>query len=106
MATGSESPVVIGSTIFSLVTMSMTVAGDDALSLGWSVTDGKTSYKWFFLHLFRVSDVVSKLVIYALFYNTDGGGVTTAAVLGINLSIGVFVYFLIKFMLSAPLCIN
>ena len=106
MGTGSGSPLVIGSTIFSLVTMTMTVAGDDAFSLGWSVTDSNTRWKWILLHLWRVLDVIPKLAMYALFYNADKGGVITATLLGVNLSVGGFVYFLIKFMLSALLCFN
>ena len=106
MATESNSPLVIGSTIFSLLTMTMTVAGDDALSLGWSIFDGKTWWKWAMLHLWRVLDIVSKLAMYALFYNAEGGGVVTAAMLGVSLSIGVFVYFIIKIKLCVLLCFN
>ena len=106
MATGSASPLVIASTIFSLVTVTKTIAGDDAFSLNLSLLDGNTRRKWIMLHLCRVLDIVSKLAMYALFYNADGGGPITAAMLGVSLSVSVFVYFLIKFKLRVLLCFN
>ena len=106
MATGSVSPLVIASTIFSLVTLTKSVAGDDAFCLSWSLTDGQTWWKWVVLHLWRVLDIVSKVSMYALFYNSDRGGFVAAVLLAMNLSVGGFVYFLIKFKLRALLCIN
>ena len=127
MATGSDSSLVIGSTIFSLVTMTMTVAGDDALALQWSLTGKKKKFVWEFdkekmewvkvwrgeeyetrwrfitLYVWRVMDIVSKLAMYALFYNMDGGGIITVMMLAVSFSIGGCVYLFLKFKLSISL---
>ena len=100
MATGSNSSLVIASTIFSLVTVTMTVAADDCLSLHLSPTNEETRYQWLLLTLFRVFDIFSKLTLYSLFYNSDGGGVIGVAMLMVNTSIGVSVYMFLKFKLS------
>ena len=109
MSTGSTSVIVISSTIFSLVTLTMTVAGDDVAALKWSLTDKKkkegaeekeeevTLWKRFItLYIWRIMDIVSKLAMYALFYSTEGGGIVTFIFFIMNVSIGGFVYLLIK----------
>ena len=121
MATGSTSPLVISSTILSLVTLTLTVAGDDISSLKWSLTDKKKKEvddkedaaeveeevvlwkRFIILYLWRIMDIVSKLAIYALFYSTNGGGMVAFVLLLVNLSMGVFVYLLIKNKLSCIL---
>ena len=121
MATGSTSPLVISSTILSLVTLTLTVAGDDISSLKWSLTDKEKREgddkedaaeeeeefvlwkRFIILYLWRILDIVSKLAMYALFYSTHGGGMVAFILLVVNASIGVFVYLLIKNKLSCIL---
>lgn len=93
MATGSGSMLVIVSTIFSLVTLTITVAADDAYCLGWSLMNSETRCKWLMLYLWRAMDIPPKLVMYTLFYNSDGGGILTFVVFAMNCVVGGCVYF-------------
>ena len=123
MSTGSGSPVVILSVIFSMVTLTMTIAGDDARFLGWSVLgnedvkehvvdeDGEDTgeyevvgqrwggYKVVMLYVFRVLDIGSTLFLYSLFWFGDQG-IITAVLLFLNFVVGVFAYLLLKIKLS------
>ena len=99
MSTGSDSPVVILSAIFSLVTMTMTVAGDDAQFLGWSPMDEETRWKWVLLVVFRVLDIGSKLFLYSLFWYGDQGWITFVLIV-VDCLVGISIYFLLKIKLS------
>ncbi len=100
MYTGSDSIVVILSAIFSMVTMTLAVAGDDALFLGWKPTDKETRWKWVLLMVFRVLDIGSKLFLYSLFWYGDQGLITFVLVVLDSLA-GSLVYFLLKIKLSS-----
>ena len=115
MSTGSTSGMVISSVLFSIVMLTMTVAGDDAVFLGWKVmmrkkvfgrefewVDGDKwgGYKWIILYLWRILDITSKLLLYSLFWSSTGGGAIAAGLLLANLAVGGFVYVLIDYKLS------
>ena len=121
MSTGSDSWMVISSVLLSLIMLTMTVAGDDAAFLGWTVTmkKKKTVYddekkknvevdvvdwnglcKWAILYLWRTLDATSKLLLYSLFWSSTGGGAITSGLFLSNLAVGSFVYVLIDRKLS------
>merc|ERR1719242_565298 len=70
--------------------MIMTVAGDDALFLNWP----SFSPPWFILHLYRILDIGSKLVLYALFWHLKGE--IAFVLLLLNIFVAVFVYVMLK----------
>merc|ERR1719242_1058650 len=90
MASGGASSWVIASAAFSMVTLIMTVAGDDALFLEWSMF----SLRWFLLHLYRILDIGSKLVLYALFWHLKGE--IAFVLLLLNIFVGVSVYAMLN----------
>jgi len=88
MYSNSASPVVIGSTMLSMLSLTKTVADDD---LGfWD--DASTGNKhWIFVVLFRIVDIPSKLFLYSLLWYGDLGWLTCVDV-GLNFFVAFFVY--------------
>jgi len=115
---GTGSWVVIGSALFSMMTLTTTIAGDDAL-VAWQLLRNKVYEKmtaegkpdafksgvryanqhayWMqpFFYLLRMMEVPSKLLLFALLW-TKSGFIVSVGV-GVNLSLAAMVYFYLKY---------
>merc|ERR1719242_2675879 len=83
--------------------MIMTVAGDDANFLGWSLLgqdiddwgdEQRQALRWLSLYVYRILDIGSKLLLYALFYHLKGE--LAFVLLLFNVCLGGFVYAMLK----------
>jgi len=99
----SGSPVVVLSTAFSFLSLTLTVGMDDFAVIMNGVYDifgnehgGKFSVRSFVvLLLYRLVDVPTKLVLYSLMWYGDQG-IITAVALGMNTFVGIASYFWMK----------
>merc|ERR1719242_1672386 len=88
MFTHSTSPIIISSTLFSYVMLTLSVTSYDGGFLGWNFKDNTGNFLRLFL--FRVLDVPTKILSYALLWYLVSGQ-HAFALLVINGLIGAFV---------------
>lgn len=73
----------------------MTIARDDAVFFKWSIMELKTRMNWIVVHLYRLMDVPSKLIIYALLWHAEAEFIVSFFVIGDFLVI-ILLYYSIK----------